>query len=381
MTTINFNWNTAKMVNGKQYNFTFTTIGGTSAEMVCIKDGSNFAVVENGDTHEREIFRNGATVADMISLCLCKAGKVESGIYKAFILAVFNEDYTTANRYGAGVAYPSSEAGHNTPNAGGAYFYGFELEVSARTRECYRALSAIESNIVRKVSDSSIDSINGAGGIEFVSGALIAPKDAINPDFYAPMCDILTGLAKSKTMSGNGLHFHISREAFGETEAEQMENIAKVIYIENYILNGNALTAVFGRPVNDWARANRTETGLVNHVAEVAKVAGRAFMNDAEMRRAITKDLTPFNKIRCGHNYPNERYQRINITNPKTIEFRQGKGDISSKSLARIAQHIETLVKYAKTTKWGALSEAGYLRSIPASNKYQILRDCWQIED
>lgn len=373
MKAINFNWNTSKMTEGERYDFTFD---GSPAQ--CYKNGSTFAV-EDGESHatcKREIFRAGASVLDMLAICICKAGEVRSGeVYRASLLIWNNPDYTSSAIYRAGVDCPSTHAEHNTPREECPYYYGFELEVSCRTRETFDAAAAIRSNIVRKVSDSSISD----RGIEFVSGALIAPADAVNPAFYEDFCGMLTGLAISRTDSTTGLHFHVSRAAFGETEAEQLENIAKAVYMENYVLNQEALTRVFGRPAGgSWCRQNATRGDFAQSLAAVTAIAGRRIMNDVDIRAALTNDLTPYNATRVGHTYPYERYQRINLTNPATIEFRQGKGDINSKSLARIAQHVDTLVKYCKNTKWGTLNEAGYLRSIPSSNKYSILRDCWQ---
>ena len=63
------------------------------------------------------------------------------------------------------------------------------------------------------------------------------------------------------------------------------------------------------------------------------------------------------------------------ITNENTIEFRRGKGQISSVAIATIIQFIDTLIKYCRATKFERLSVRGYVASIPTSNKYNRLRD------
>lgn len=374
MVSINFNWNVYKMVSNKAYDFTLNNDAKT-----CKRDGDFFEC----EGARVAIFRKGASVLDMLGATLRVSGVLTSGeVYKANLLRWFNEDYESAQIFASGIDYPSYTPYHNKPKKESAYFYGFELEVLERNRDCFKALSAIESNIIRKVSDVSIGRGQVGEGIEFVSGAFLHPSDAINPSFYEPFCDMITGLAKSKTIETTGLHFHVSREAFGATTSEQMENIAKCIYIENYLLNDASLERVFGRGTNrEWARRNETRTTFVNDLANVCRVVGGRIMNDESVRVKMVEELTQGNAIRVGHNYPQERYQRVNITNPHTIEFRQGKGDINSKSLARIAQHIDTLIKYASTAKWASLSQDGYLRSIPRSAKYDILRDCFTLND
>lgn len=375
-TAINFNWNHFKMANGKRYDISVESDLRRAGAWQVWKEGSIFYAFDGVDTFSMQIFRDGATVADLIACIMRAPASVRSGeVYKADILRLIDDTYTDDTIYNNGIQAPSVSVEHNTKRDGAQYAFGLELEVSCRNETCMRALSGMESNIFHMVSDSSISCY----GIEFVSGALIAPKDATNPAFYEPLCNMLTGLAKSRTDRTTGLHFHIGREAFGDTKPEQMETIAKVIFMENYILNQRNLTAIYGRSISsDWARPNETKTDLTEAVAKVVKVAGARIMNDSSIRAAMVDDLTPYDSIRSGHNYPPERYQRINITNRATVEFRQGKGDINSKSLARIAQHIDVLVNYCKGSTWAKLSEDGYLHAIPNNNKFAILRDAWR---
>lgn len=369
-TAINFNWFiNDKMTDGKIYDFTFTDFDGAESNFTICKRANVVTIRHNDSSAEAivNIFRNKMTVRDAICLGLKRAGRVTSGeVYKAEILTAMSADYETAEVY-TDIYSPSHEFRTNKPHKESAYYIGFELETTGRNRECETALHNLKSNIWRQVTDASIS--GPANGIEFVS-TLIHPDDAVRPAFYAEFFEMLTGLAVSASLPSTGLHCHISREAFGSTEAEQDENIAKAIYIENFLLSDSALTALYGRNAGgQWARPNTGETGIVSHVSALRQYS-RNILADNGVKDALKADLMTGNKTRRGHNYPNERYHRINITNLHTVEFRQGKGQIKSNALANIAQHACTLAKYCKETKWANLSAMGYYRSIPNSAKY-----------
>jgi len=372
MTAINFNWNVNdKLTNGKVYDFVFTDYASNAETPCTLRKDSNALFFNVGREELRvEIFRAGMIVRDAIAVALKRAGRVSSGeVYKANILLEVREDYEKEQIY-SGIHYPSTEFITNFPHKDSAYFLGFELETAGRNALCETALHNIKSNIWRQVSDASIEGPRGARGIEFVS-TLIHPSDAIKADFYADFCEMITGLALSSSLESTGLHCHISRTAFGEDEPTQNENIAKLIYLENFVLSSRALVKLYGRDGGRWARPNTSE--VVEHV-EALKAYCRDIVNQRGIHEALQTDLLRGNKTRCGHNYPEERYHRINITNQHTIEFRQGKGQIKSQSIANIAQHATTAAAYVCATKWANLSALGYYKSIPTSNKYGELK-------
>lgn len=373
-TAINFNWVISeKVTDGKIYDFNFVDFNGNEAHFTCCKNGDGLTVRDADGPAEVtvQIFRNGMKVRDAIALALKRAGRVTSGeVYRAEILQDINADYEENEIY-TDIFSPSHNFAANKPRKESAYYIGFELETTGRNRDCERALHNLRSNIWRQVTDASI---SGPGdGIEFVS-TLLHPDDAIKPAFYADFFDMLTGLAVSGSLSSTGLHCHISREAFGDTDAEQDENIAKAIYLENFILSDSALTRLYGRNAGgQWARPNTGSTGLIEHVSALRQYS-RNILNDGGIKAALQADLMQGNKTRREHNYPSERYHRINITNQHTVEFRQGKGQIKSQALANIAQHACTLAKYCRETAWHKLTADGYFRSIPSSAKYGELR-------
>jgi len=377
-TAINFNWViTEKVTDGKIYDFHFADYRGNVTHFTCCKNGNGLTVRDADGPAEVTvpIFRNGMRVRDALALALKRAGRVTSGeVYRADILQDINPDYEESEIY-TDIYSPSHNFAANMPRKESAYFIGFELETTGRNRDCERALHNLRSNIWRQVTDASIS--GPADGIEFVS-TLIHPEDAVKPAFYADFFDMLTGLAVSSSLQSTGLHCHISREAFGDTDAEQDENIAKAIYLENFLLSDDALTRLYGRNAGgQWARPNESRTGIVGHVAALRQYS-RNILNDNGVKAAMQADLMTGNKTRCGHNYPAERYHRINITNQHTVEFRQGKGQIKSQALANIAQHAVTLAKYCRETAWQKLSADGYYRSIPSSAKFSELKAIFQ---
>lgn len=373
-TAINFNWViNEKVTEGKVYDFNFIDFECNETHFLCCKRGSVFQVRHADSDAEVNvsIFRNGMKVRDAIALALKRAGRVTSGeVYKCTILQEISSDYETREIY-TDIFSPSHDFTANKPLKDSAYFIGFELETTGRNRDCEIALHNLRSNIWRQVTDASIS--GPADGIEFVS-TLLHPEDAVKPAFYAEFFDMLTGLAVSGSLQSAGLHCHISREAFGETEQEQDENIAKLVYLENFVLSDSALTKLYGRDARgQWAQPNQSSTGIVEHVAALQQYS-RNIINETGIKNAVAADLLDGNKTRRGHNYPAARYHRINITNIHTVEFRQGKGAIKSQALANIAQHAVTAAKFVRENKWSNLTAMNYYKSIPNSAKYAEIK-------
>ena len=374
-TAINFNWIISeKCTVNKVYNFTFQALDESTYDCTFIYDGSSVVVSDGSNRRTVKVFRQGMRVKDAISLGVKTSGFVTSGeVYKSPILCEINDNYDNEYLY-TSICSPSHNFGVNMPNQESKYYIGLELETSGRNNDCYDTLYNFSSNIWRKVSDSSIHG-NG-GGIEFVS-TLLHPSDAIKPSFFESFTDLLTGLAQSKTLDSTGLHCHISRTAFGDDEATQDENIAKLVYLENFCLNGDNLRLVFGRSTNEWARQNDDRRNIIGHLNALKQYAPNIINNEG-IKNALCTSLLEANKSRVGHNYPSERYKRINITNVHTVEFRQGKGNINSNAIAIIAQHVVSVVKYVCETSWHKLSAEGYYKSIPNTNKFSLVKNAFR---
>ena len=368
MAAINFNREAKQLEEGIVYNFHGHVFRGSTEdrEGTITREGQNVRVTFGDGEANVYIFREGMTVCDVLAIAFKRGAYVESGNapYKADILRVMasEADGYCSHVYNSLGGYHSYE--YQT-RSDCPYFYGIELETVARNDTAFEAASHLESNFWYMERDSSL----GSRGIEYIS-TLLRPVDAINPAFFEPLCNTLTGLCRSKTEDATGLHVHVSRSAFGATEEEQTENIAKCSDMLDAILPDTVLTAIFGRGINDWAkRLNRSEFAAALSV--VKRVAGANILREDGIKRAYISDLTRFNKE--GHT--GNRYYQLNITNENTVEFRRGKGQISSVAISTIIQFIDTLIKYCRGTKFERLSVRGYINSIPSSNKYNRLRD------
>lgn len=368
MAAINFNREAKTLEEGIVYNFHGHTFRGdtTETEGTITRNGASVTVTFGAASVDVAIFRDAMTVTDVLAVAFARGAHVESGNapYKADILRVMASE---SDGYGTRV-YTGRTGYHShtyETRTDCPYYYGVELETEGRNEKTYNAAKGLESNCWYMESDGSL----GPYGIEYIS-TLLRPQDAICPAFFESICNTLTGLCKSKTVPATGLHVHVSRSAFGETETEQTETIAKVSDMLDAILPDNVLTVIFGRGVNDWAkRLERSE--FANALAVVKNVAGANILRDNGIKSAYVAELTKHNKQ--GHT--NNRYHQLNVTNENTIEFRRGKGQISSTAIATIIQFIDTLIKYCRATKFERLSVRGYVASIPTSNKYNRLRD------
>lgn len=367
---LNFNRIAKEIPMGKRFevNAEILRTGRVNNYEIERQDNDILFFVENNRVAKTPIFRDKATILDIIAVTLKTAAKLTSKTtYKADLLCDMWDGYTSHEIHCGFLSYNGERrATLNTPTEAKPFYFGIELEVESRNQSCFEALTNISSNMWRTASDGSLSS----RGVEFISD-LIAPQDAIQAKTFEPLCNMIAGLATSRTNSATGLHLHISREAFGTTEQEQRETIAKVIVMENERLNQNALTKIYGRCKNDWSR-NNTATDRSAFIDGVKAVAEHApnILRDAGVKAKYIQDLTTHDKE--GHTQ--NRYRAVNITNPKTIEFRQGKGHINSQHIATIAQHILALVEYCKATKFEKLSEYAYIRSIPNSARYARLK-------
>jgi hypothetical protein len=109
-----------------------------------------------------------------------------------------------------------------------------------------------------------------------------------------------------------GLHVHISRKAFGESESEQELNIAKLIYLfEKFWSQIKTFSRRTEEQINDWAR-NYGLTTIDEAIAESKSVKGR--------------------------------YYAVNLTNTHTIEIRIFRGTLKYNTFAATLQFLNLLL-------------------------------------
>lgn len=123
--------------------------------------------------------------------------------------------------------------------------------------------------------------------------------------------------------SNAGLHVHISREAFGKTEAEQNENIAKVCILHNEGDSYNKMVKL----------ARRTDRN--------ADCWARAFSWD---KTTIEDNAKDYVNRRCG-----SHGIAINCENSATVEFRLGAGTVDYDEFMAWLDIIVMIVNKSKT--------------------------------
>jgi hypothetical protein len=128
---------------------------------------------------------------------------------------------------------------------------------------------------------------------------------------------------RSHDTSTCGLHVHVSRGFFGDTNDEQDLHIAKLIMLIDKFWDK---VVIFSRrksdTLNRWASKNNIEVA------------------DNDMTEVI------IDKIKKQKN--SGRYKAINLTNLYTIEFRIFRGTLKHETFLAALQFVETLCHYAK---------------------------------
>lgn len=201
----------------------------------------------------------------------------------------------------------------------GNRFFGVELEIDEageRDRNAEKLLEIANADGEERLyckHDSSLEA-----GYELVTH----PMDMAAHMKMMPWADIL---AKAKSMgyrshqtSTCGLHIHVSRAAFGETEAEQEECIARVLYFfEKHWEELLKFSRRTRRQLERWAK----RYGLKEQPGDILKHA----------------------KGFCG----GDRYTCVNLTNTNTIEFRMFRGTLKLNTLIATLQLVDRICDVA----------------------------------
>jgi len=121
-----------------------------------------------------------------------------------------------------------------------------------------------------------------------------------------------------------GLHIHVSRTAFGETEEEQNENIAKIVMLHTEGYSYDMLKKLSRRTdyATRWARPIRkgnTKTDTIDHAKRYVEY------------------------------YDNDHGVAINCGNSATVEFRLGAGTVNYDNFIAWVKIIKMLVDKCKT--------------------------------
>lgn len=212
---------------------------------------------------------------------------------------------------------------------------GIELEMISKPDQ-QASLKKIKSNWFWFQFDGSL----GNSGWELTTVPLPSAA-AKNPKTFEILCKELTKYATSYENRETGLHVHLSREHFftKQDPATERANIVKALFLYAYVLQ-NANSRIFLRSYNDYS--TRIEIRQARALYEI----GTKYIKNNYL---IDLQDNIYTSI------PRTRYSAINITNPHTVEFRQGKGTIKPESIARIAEYCQLITKYASTKPFSAM--------------------------
>ena len=170
--------------------------------------------------------------------------------------------------------------------------------------------------------------------------------------------------------SGNGIHIHISRNAF------TTETLAK--FFKLFGNNSNIIEKLAGRRSNRWAKlelGNIPNTELQETIQSKYKII--TSKTDAQFM-ALAKDNSNGN-----YNSIDNRYKFLNLSNAKTIEYRLPASTTDEKgaTYSNFCRHIELMLGAFAYVSQAELeleevSFESFLAFLEASNKYNNIYNC-----
>lgn len=199
-------------------------------------------------------------------------------------------------------------------------FMGVELEVDRGRHNGEVAEEIIETmkNKIYCKRDGSLDE-----GFEIVSHPCTLKYHTEKMEWNSIMKHLIDNGFRSHDTSTCGVHVHVSRGFFGDTNDEQDLHIAKLIMlIDKFWEKVVTFSRRRSDNLNRWASKNNIE------------------VTDEDMTEVI------IDKIKKQKN--SGRYKAINLTNLHTIEFRIFRGTLKHETFLATLQFVETLCHYAK---------------------------------
>ena len=234
---------------------------------------------------------------------------------------------------------------------------GAELEITDLNyniggREFESIINHIHNNYDAIVASDG--SLNGHG-MEIISDAqTLGVWEYRRPRMDALFKNLVkTGFRSDEGNTQCGLHFHVSREYLGDTKEEQEDTIARVeLILENF--------------KNELMRFSRRDSESVRRYA--------SFISD----RLGQKNFYSLDLIK-EHKNDNldggARYQALNITNDKTIEFRFFKGTLNIETFYASLYLVKNIIDLAKDREhyagatWAQLIKKGNYADLIEYNK------------
>lgn len=230
----------------------------------------------------------------------------------------------------------------------GPRYFGLELEIDGAGRDEYAArhilgaANALAKHLYIK-TDGSLDD-----GMELVTHPMTLDYH-MNHMPWNDVLDEARALGfKSHQTKTCGLHIHISRTAFGDTDIEQEGAIARLLYfVEKFWTELLRFSRRTERQINRWA----ARYGM---------------------------KLSPLEMLDCAKHAYAGRYMAVNLTNYSTIEIRIFRGTLKLNTLLATLQMVNAICDAAlfmSDSELQALSWHGFLDRITEPELVQYLKE------
>lgn len=238
---------------------------------------------------------------------------------------------------------------------------GVELELYAKDRTAYEKITHARTNWFQCEADGSLN--QASYPIEMKTIPLKA-CDAHSVDFWDEPMARLKQLANSKGYTSTGLHVHIGQEILGDTQAERIKTLDKLLFFYTYLLedvdeNNEKNIIICGRAQGYHCSKGECKTDMGN----IAKELGM---------EALTKSPTLATKVgqsmrsRCEDLRGDINIQTMSTYG--TIEFRKGKGIIGKTRMAAIITWWEQMCLYCRHTPAAELSFNDFFTKVCREN-------------
>lgn len=232
------------------------------------------------------------------------------------------------------------------------YRIGVELEVEFTDRDAAEEFKRARSNWFYLEHDGSIGRY-GWDGIEIITIPL-RPQDAKSMDFWSEnLTEHIWNHALSWDTCGRcGLHVHIGNERLGGHPLAIEETRAKLIYLHEHYLKDHPMTeAVYGR-----GRSYHEMSGETREGHSATEMNKSVLMKTRDIQNTLKDAVINQNRM--------TRYHAINITNPRTTEFRLGKGTLNAGRIAAVVEWCDLQCEYARHINWGQISFEDFMQHI-----------------
>ena len=219
------------------------------------------------------------------------------------------------------------------PNEDHQLFIGVELEVDDGEDANYLCGELEDYEEIYCKHDGSL----GDEGVEIVSHPCTLDYHMHSLEWAGIMAECITNNYASHNAGTCGLHTHVNRTFFGDTDDEQDLNIAKVVLLVNRFFDSHIVP--FSRrkhsQLDNWAKKNTIQ---------------KIYSTDND--RIVSQ------KVKVSKN--SGRYQAVNLQNRNTIEFRVFRGTLKYSTFIATLQFVDTICRFAKririndidNTKW-----------------------------